>query len=119
MKGGQVSTKRQVATSARVDHLAKKIERELSWYTCLGSIVYENIETWLVDSGSSCHMMGLRTMFFSFIEIDSNYYVHSSTNAMHVVKGLGYVRFQLNSREPLDMVETLFVLKININFLLV
>lgn len=56
MKGGKVPTKRQVAASTGVDSLTKKIEKELSFLACFGSIVYEDIEAWFVDSGSSCHM---------------------------------------------------------------
>jgi len=60
---------------------------------CLGSIVYEDIEVWFVDSGSSHHMKVMRSVFFIFSKIDSYYDVSCETNTRYAVKGTGCVRF--------------------------
>jgi hypothetical protein len=81
----------QVATSTEVDDFAERFEKEFSLMTCLsgnGSLVYEDIEVWFVDSGSSSHMMGMRSVFLSFSEIDSDCYVGCGTSTRHAVKGL-------------------------------
>jgi hypothetical protein len=110
-------TKRQVATSVEVDDFAEKFEKEFSLMACLGSIVYEDIEAWFVDSGSSRHMTGMRSVFFIFSEIDSDCYVGCGTNTRHAVKGVGCVRFQLESGGSLEMEEMLFVPELKVNFL--
>jgi hypothetical protein len=43
-----------------------------------------------VDSDSSRHMTGMRSMFLSVSEKDSNYY---GMHTRHALKGVGCVRF--------------------------
>jgi hypothetical protein len=50
-------TRRQVATSAEVDSLAEKFEKELFLMACISSIVYEDIDVWFMDNGSSRYMI--------------------------------------------------------------
>jgi hypothetical protein len=85
--------------------------------TCLSSIVYEDIEVWFVDNGSSHHMTRMRSVFLIFSEIDLDCYVGSGTNTRHAVKGVGYVRFQLESRGFLGIEHMLFVPELKVNFL--
>ena len=81
-----------------------------------GSVVYEDIGVWFVDSGSSHHIMGMRSMFVSFAEIDLDWHVGCGTSSMHVVKGVGCVRFHLESGGSLEVVEVWFVPNLKVNF---
>jgi hypothetical protein len=115
----KIPIKRHVAASVEVDSLPEKFESEFSLMDCLGNIVYEDIEAWFVDNGSSCHMTRMRLVFFSFTKIDSDYYVGSETNVWHAMKGVRYVRLSLELDGYLEMVETLFIPELKVNFLLV
>ena len=67
----------EVSTLAKVDEFAKKFEKEFSLMTSLSSssfLVCQVIEAWFVDSSASQRMMGMRQIFLSFLEIDSNYH---------------------------------------------
>jgi hypothetical protein len=68
-----------------------------------------------VDSGSSPHMMGMRSMFLSVSETDSDCHVDCGTSTMHAVKGVGCVRFQLESGGSLEVAEVLFVLELKVS----
>lgn len=71
---------------------------------CFGIIVYEDIEACFVDSGSSYHMMGMTFFLFTFTNIDLDYYVGSGNNMRHAMKGVGYVRLQIESGKSSVMV---------------
>jgi hypothetical protein len=83
------------------------------------SATFGDIGAWFVDSGSSRHMMGMRSMFLSVSEIDSNYHVGCGTSTMHAVKGVGCVRFQLESGGSLEVAEVLLIPELKVSFLLV
>jgi hypothetical protein len=68
---GKSPTKRQVEKSVEVDDFTEKFEKEFSLMSCLASIVYEDIEAWFMDNGSSFHMTRMRSILFIFLEIDS------------------------------------------------
>jgi hypothetical protein len=53
-----------------------------------GCSVFEDIEVWFVDSGASRHMTGMRSMFLSLSEIDSDCFVDSGVGSQLAVKGL-------------------------------
>jgi hypothetical protein len=110
-------TKRQVATSAEVDSLVEKFEKEFLLMDFLSSIVYEDIKVWFVDSGSSHHMTGMKSIFLTFLEIDTDFYVGFGTNTRHAIKGVGYVRFQLDSGGFLGIEHMLFVIELKMNLL--
>jgi hypothetical protein len=74
-----------------------------------GSAEFGDIGAWIVDSGSSRHMTGIRSMFLSFLETGSYCHVDCGTSTMHAVEGVGCVRFQLESRGSLEVAEVLFV----------
>jgi hypothetical protein len=63
----------------------------------LNSVMYEDIEVWFMDSGSSRHMTRMRSVFLTFSKIDTDFYVGSGTNTRQAIRGFGYVRFQLES----------------------
>jgi hypothetical protein len=48
---------------------------------------------WFVDNGASQHMTGMRLVFLSLSEIDSDCCVGVGTDPQLVVKGVGSVRF--------------------------
>jgi len=59
----------------------------------LNKVIYEDIEEWFMDSGSSFHMTGMRSIFFIFSKSETNCYVGSGTNTRQTIRGYGYVRF--------------------------
>jgi hypothetical protein len=70
-----------------------------------------------MDSGSSHHMTGMRSMFLSVSETSSNCHVKSGATTRHAVKGVGCVRFQLDSRVSLEVDEVMYVSKLKVNLL--
>lgn len=77
--------------------------------------MYEDLETWFVDSGSSHHVTRLREIFLSFTKIDFDCYVGYKTKGKHEVKGIGTVRFQLEVGGFLEIEHMLFVPKLRMN----
>jgi hypothetical protein len=82
-----------------------------------GSAKFGDIGAWVVDSGASRHMTGMRWMFLSVSKTDSNCHVDCRTSTIHAVKGVGRVRFQLESRGSLEVAEVLFVLELKVSLL--
>jgi hypothetical protein len=65
-KKGKKETHVATSTSTKIDDFAKKFEKEFSLVACLsgsGSATFGDIGAWFVDSGSSRHMTGMRSMF--------------------------------------------------------
>ena len=60
---------------------------------CFNKIIYEDIETWFIDSGSSHHVTTLREVFLILIEINFDCYVGSIINTIHTMQGIGTVGF--------------------------
>ena len=54
-------------------------------------------------------MTGMRSVFLSVLEMGSDLHVQSGASTMHAMKGVGCVRFQLESRGSLEVAEVLFV----------
>jgi hypothetical protein len=108
------------STSTEIDDFAEKFEEEFSLVSFLSSnsfAGYEDIGAWIVDSGSSRHMTGMRSMFLSVSETGSDLHVRSGASTMHAVKGVGCVRFQLESGGSLEVAEVLFVPELKVNLL--
>jgi hypothetical protein len=102
----------EVSTSVEVVEFAEKYEREFSLMTGplgSGGLVFEDIEVWFVDSGSSRHITGMRSMFLSVSETGSDCHVKSGARTMHAVKGVGCVRFQLESGGSLEVAGVIYV----------
>jgi hypothetical protein len=79
--------------------------------------VFKDIEVWFVDSGASRHMTGMRLVFLSLSETDSDCCVGVGTGPQLAVKGVGSVRFQLVSRGFLEVGGVLYVPEMMVNLL--
>ena len=93
-KKGKNETQR--TTSTEIEDFAKKSEKEFSLVYCLlgnCSAWFEDIGAWAVDNRSSRHMSRMRLVFLNVSEIDSDCYVDSGVDTMHVVNGVRCVRF--------------------------
>jgi hypothetical protein len=110
----------EVSTSAEVVEFAEKFEKEFSLMTGpLGSgcLTFEDIEVWFVDNGASWHMTGMRSVFLSLSETDSDCFVGIGTGPQLAVKGVGSVRFQLESGGFLEVAGVLYIPEMTINLL--
>jgi hypothetical protein len=119
-KKGKKETQVASSTSIEIDDVAKKFKKEFSLVFCLsgsGSAKFGDIGAWIVDNGSSRHMTGMRSMFLNVSETDSDCHVDCGTSTIHVVKGVGCVRFQLESGGSLEVAEVLFVLELKVSLL--
>jgi hypothetical protein len=97
----------ELSSLVEVVKSTQKFEKEFSLMTGLsdnGSAMFRDIGVWFVDSGVSRHITGMRSLFLSFLEIDSNYYVGYGASTRHIVKWVGCVRFQLELRGFLEVV---------------
>jgi hypothetical protein len=114
----------KVATtsSTEMDAFAEKFEDEFSLVASLSSNNVAELEdsgVWFVDSGSSHHMMGVRLVFLSVSKTGLDSHVGSGADTMHAVKGVGCVRFQLESGGSLEVAEVLYVPEMKVNLLFV
>jgi hypothetical protein len=110
----------QVSASAAIAEFVERHEREFSLMTGpLGSgcLVFEDIEVWFVDSGSSRHRTRMRLVFLSLSKTDSDYYVDVGTCPQLAVKGVGSVKFQLELGGFLEVFRVLYVPKMMVNLL--
>jgi hypothetical protein len=57
----------------------------------LGKVIYEDIKEWFVDSGSSFHMTGMRSILLNFSKSNTDFFVGSGTNTKQAIRGYGYV----------------------------
>jgi hypothetical protein len=104
-----------------MDGFAEKFDGEFSLVATLSSssrlAELEDSGAWFEENGSSCHMTGMRSIFLSVSETGSNCHVKSGVCTRHAVKGVGCVRFQLESRVSLEVDEVLYVPKLRVNLL--
>jgi len=70
-----------------------------------------------LEHGSSRHMIGMRSMFLSVSETGSDFHVGSASSTMNAVKGVGCVRFQLESGCSLEVAKVLFVPELKVSLL--
>jgi hypothetical protein len=82
-----------------------------------GCLAFEDIELWFVDSGASRHMTGMRSVFLSLIEIDSDCNVNCGADSQLAVKGVGSVSFQLELGGFLEVAEVLYIPELTVNLL--
>jgi hypothetical protein len=94
----------QHASSAEVDEVADKLEREFLLVSTLSSTVFDS-GTWLVDSGATCHMTGAQELFESFTKSDSDLYVELGMGTKHAVQGSGIVSFQMELGDVLRVLQ--------------
>jgi hypothetical protein len=68
-----------------------------------------NDNTWLIDSGASRHMTGIRNHLSHFVEKEAHLHVVLGDDARYNVRGLGTSTFQLDSEMQLKLEEALYV----------
>jgi len=89
-----------VLALAEIAEFVERYQRDFSLMIGLvgsGCLAFENIESWFVDNGASQHMTGLRLVFLDLTEIESDCRVNCGASPQLAVKGVGRVRFQLES----------------------
>ena len=84
--------KTQVVASVEADDFAERFENDFSLVSCLFGIGVsgawlEDKDAWVVDSGASSHMMGIRSVFLSVPKTDSNCYVRCGSSTIHTSEG--------------------------------
>jgi hypothetical protein len=94
-----------------VDEVANRLRREFLSVSTLSSIISSR-ETWLADSGASCHMTGARELFDSFTETGSELWVELGMGTKHKVRGYGAVSLQMESGDVLRVSNVLWVPKL-------
>ena len=111
------------STSTEIDEFAKKFEDKFSLVASLSSnnrfAKLEDSGAWFVYIGSSRHMTGMRSVFLSVSETGSYLHVGSGVSTMHAMKGVGCVRFQLESSGSLEVAGVMYVPELKDNFLFV
>jgi hypothetical protein len=75
----------------------------------LSGMVPTNDNTWLIDSGVSGHMTGLRDHLTNFVEKETHLHVVLEDDARYNVRGVGTYTFQLDSYMQLQLKEVLYV----------
>jgi hypothetical protein len=70
-----------------------------------------------MDSESSRHMTGMRSVFLSVSETGLDLHVGSEVETMHAIKGVGCVRFQLELGGSVEVNEVMFVPGMMVNLL--
>ena len=69
----------------------------------LSGMVPTNDNTWLIDSGASRHMVGLRDHLTIFVEKETHLHVVLGDDAKYNVRGVGTSIFQLDSDMQLKL----------------
>jgi hypothetical protein len=85
----------------------------------LNIVIYEDIEKWFMENGSSRHMTNMRSIFLTFSETNTYFYVGFGTNTRKEIRGYGYVRFHLESGGFMVIEHMLYFLYLKLNLLLV
>jgi hypothetical protein len=75
----------------------------------LSGMVPLNENTWLIDSGASRHMTGIRNHLTHFIEKETHLHVVLGDDVRYNVRGVGTSTFQLDSDMQLKLEEVLYV----------
>jgi hypothetical protein len=108
-------------TSTEIDVFVEKFDDDFSLVATLSSnnrlVEFEDIGAWFIENGSSHHMMGMRSMFLSVLEMGSDCHVKNGACTRHVVKGVGCVKFQLESGVSLEVDEVMYVPEMKVKFL--
>jgi hypothetical protein len=103
--------RKQQASSAQVDVVADRLQREFLLVSALSGAV-SGSGTWFVDSGATCHMTGAWELFESFTESDSDLYVELGMGTKHAVQGSGTMSFRMESGDVLRVTNVLWVPKL-------
>ncbi|XP_059068968.1 uncharacterized protein LOC131859351 [Cryptomeria japonica] len=100
--------KKQVATTAKVEEFATQFDNEFSLIACLSSSFANSV--WYIDSGASCHMMGVKEYFTKLEEKKLDFYNKLGDNAKYHATGVGIVKFQREFGKPFFVEDMLYVL---------
>jgi hypothetical protein len=84
--------------------------------TLTGTVTHGS-DTWLMDSGASKHMTDYKDSLSSLIQKDSPHKVKLGDDYQYPIKGVGEASYKLDSRKPLKMTDTLYVLGLKKNLL--
>jgi hypothetical protein len=77
--------------------------------SALSGMVPINDNTWLIDSGASRHMTGIRNHLTHFVAKETHLHVVLGDDARYTVRGVGTSTFQLDSDMQLKLEEVLYV----------
>jgi hypothetical protein len=83
----------QATTPNEVNGVAEMFGKEYFLMVSLGKMIYEYIEEWFMDNGSSCHMTQMRSICLNLSKSNTNCYVGSGSNTRQAIRGYVYVRF--------------------------
>jgi hypothetical protein len=75
----------------------------------LSGMVHTNDNNWLIDSGASRHMTGLRNHLTYFVEKETHLHVVHGDDARYNVRGVGTSTFQVDLDMQLKLEEVLYV----------
>jgi hypothetical protein len=104
-----------MAAATDMDAFAARFEDEFSLLACLSTSMV--IGTWYIDSGASCHMIGVREYFGNLKEYNAYVNILFGDNAKYKPTCKGTVRFQRESGKPLPINDVLFVLGLTKNLI--
>jgi len=91
--------------------------KEYYLISILFGTITNSVETWLVDSDASKHMMGYQNALTYLIEKKSSVHVELGDDATYVIQGVGSTSFQLDSGIILHIGGILFVPSLKKNLL--
>jgi hypothetical protein len=99
--------KKQTTTSAAVEVFSTKFDKRFSLIVCLSTRTTHS-DTWYIQSGASCHMIGVCEHVTDLTEIGD---VEVVLGDDQEVKAVGYrtVSFQRESLPPMTLTEVLYV----------
>jgi hypothetical protein len=86
----------KTAATVAMEDFASKYDREFSLVTLVSSVGSRGFGgdiRWIVDSGASCHMMGIWRVFLIITETSPDRKVVNEGGMAQVVRGVGRVRF--------------------------
>ena len=80
---------------------------------------YSGSLTWFLDNGATRNMTGMRNVFPSYTELSLDRFVGCGVCTRHrlAIKGVGKVRFRLESGGCMELAEVLYVPKLPMNIL--
>jgi hypothetical protein len=81
----------------------KSKDEEFVFVSALTRTITQGSDTWLIDSGASKHMTGLRNSFPNLTKKDSALQVVLGDDSKHAIKGVGEAFLQLDLGNPLQL----------------
>lgn len=84
-----------------MDELVEEFGKEFVLVSCLFGTITSGV--WFVDSGASRHITGFCEIFISMAKEQRNLHVELIHDAKYVVKGIGNIQFQMESRDLMEV----------------